>query len=81
MWSATENPFGVNNPKTKNSVQKNFEIRIFCTEFLYFAYITKIESFNKVKSRIFVFFSPKLALFIQTTLEGANLISYTAVAV
>ncbi len=50
--------FGVNSPKTMNSVQKSSEIRNFCTEFLYFASIAKIEPANITKSHIFVFFSP-----------------------
>ena len=53
--------FGVNSPKTTNSVQKSSEIRIFCTEFLVFAYLAKIESVCIAKSHIFVFFSQKLA--------------------
>ena len=53
--------FGVNSPKTMNSVQKSSEIRNFCTEFLYFAYLAKIESVCIAKSHIFVFFSQKLA--------------------
>ena len=44
-----------------NSVQKSSEIRIFCTEFLYFTYSAKIESVYIAKSHIFVFFSQKLA--------------------
>ena len=53
--------FGVKSPKTTNSVQKSSEIRIFCTEFLYFACVAKIETFYIAKSHVFVFFSQKLA--------------------
>ena len=53
--------FGVNSPKTTNSVQKYSKIRNFCTEFPYFASIAKIESVCIAKSHIFVFFSQKLA--------------------
>ena len=48
--------FGVKSPKTTNSVQKSSEIRIFCTEFLYFACVAKIETFYIAKSYVFVFF-------------------------
>jgi hypothetical protein len=40
-----------------NSVQKNSQIRNFCTEFLHFARSAKITAFCMVISRIFVFFS------------------------
>ena len=53
--------FGVNSPKTTNSVQKCSKIRNFCTEFPYFASIAKIESVCIAKSHIFVFFLQKLA--------------------
>lgn len=43
-----------------DSVQKNSEIRNFCTEFLLFAYLAKIKHFYKTKSPAFVFFSPIL---------------------
>ena len=48
--------FGVKSPKTTNSVQESSEIRIFCTEFLYFACVAKIEIFYIAKSYVFVFF-------------------------
>ena len=38
-----------------NSVQKNSQIRNFCTEFLHFARSAKITAFCMVISRIFVF--------------------------
>ena len=51
-----------------NSVQKSSKIRNFCTEFLYFAYFTKIEPFYIVKFHIFVFFLQKLTFLMQTEL-------------
>jgi len=44
-----------------DSVQKNSEIKNFCTEFLLFAYLAKIKHFYKTKLPAFVFFSPILA--------------------
>ena len=48
--------FGVKTLKTMNSVQKNSQIRNFCTEFLHFARSAKITAFYMAKSHVFVFF-------------------------
>ena len=45
-----------NTLKTMNSVQKNSQIRNFCTEFLHFTRSAKITAFCMAKSHIFVFF-------------------------
>ena len=42
-----------------NSVQKNSQIRNFCTEFLHFARSAKITAFYMAKSPVFVFFLGK----------------------
>lgn len=39
-----------------DSVQKNSEIKNFCTEFLLFAYLAKIKHFYNTKLPAFVFF-------------------------
>ena len=39
-----------------DSVQKNSEIKNFCTEFLLFAYLAKIKNFYNTKLPAFVFF-------------------------
>ena len=51
-----------------NSVQKNSQIRNFCTEFLHFARSAKITAFCMSKSLVFVFFQQKMAFLIQTEL-------------
>ena len=51
-----------------NSVQKNSQIRNFCTEFLHFARSAKITAFCMAKSPVFVIFLEKIAFLIQTEL-------------
>jgi hypothetical protein len=53
-----------------NSVQKNSQIRNFCTEFLHFARSAKITAFYMAKSPVFVFFLEKIAFLIQTELPA-----------
>ena len=49
-----------------NSVQKNSKLGNFCTEFLLFAYLTKIRAFYIEKFPVFVFLGLKSAFLIQT---------------
>ena len=50
-----------------NSVQKNSQIRNFCTEFLHFVRSAKITAFYMAKSPVFVFLA-EIAFLIQTEL-------------
>ena len=55
-WLVTLKLVWCKKPKAMNSVQKNSQIRNFCTEFLHFARSAKITAFYMAKSHVFVFF-------------------------
>ena len=55
-WLVTLKLVWCKKPKAMNSVQKNSQIRNFCTEFLHFARSAKITAFYMAKSPVFVFF-------------------------
>ena len=69
-WLVTLKLVWCKKPKAMNSVQKNSQIRNFCTEFLHFARSAKITAFYMAKSPVFVFFQKKIAFLIQTELPA-----------